>query len=101
MIGLISCVVQILQYTARKLILAQLKRPLTVVNAHRVSAHLDHEARRFEISIVARNVQRGELVGVLHVKGVLHQLANADGKVLYDVLELSWLKEVLEFFDQS
>ena len=67
----------------------------------RVGAHVHHIAARFEVSVVTRDMQWSELVGVLEVEGFLGERSDAKLEVLYYVVILPRLQQMLKIFDQE
>ena len=66
-ITLVRRVIQVLKHAAGELVSTNLKWTLSVIRMDWVSAHVHHVSAGLEVSIVARNVQGCELVGVLEI----------------------------------
>ena len=67
MITLVRRVIQVLQHAAGELVSTDLKRTLSVIGMDRIRTHVHHVSAGLEVSVVARDVQGCELVGVLEV----------------------------------
>lgn len=87
---LCRCIIQILQDTARKLILAHLQGSLARCGTLRLSTQVDHQPRLLEVTEVARNVKRCVLIVILHIESLLDQLGDLRLEIFLDRIEFLW-----------
>ena len=91
MVTLVSCIVQILKHATGELVSADLEWTLSVISMNWICTHVDHVATGFKVSVIARDVERRELVGVLLVQSFFGESSDANFEVLYNVIVLSRL----------
>ena len=101
MVALVGCSVQVLEYSTRVFISADLKRPLSVAIMYRVGTHIHHVSTRFEVAIVAGDVERCILVLVEKIKRLFGQSTDALLEILTDIVVLNRVEQMLKVLNDE
>ena len=101
MVALVGCSVQVLEYSTRVFISAYLKRPLSVAIMYWVGTHIHHVSTRFEVAIVAGDVEGCVLILIEEIKRIFSQSADALLEILPDIVVLNRVEQMLKVLNDE
>ena len=101
MVALVGRSVQILEDGTRVFISADLKRPLSVAIMNWIGTHVYHVSTRFEVTIVAGDVEGCILVLVEKIKCIFGQSTDALLEILPDIVVLNRVKQMLKVLNDE
>ena len=101
MIALMGRSVQILKDSTRVFISTDLERSLSVAVVYWVGTHVHHISTRFEVTIVAGDVEGCILILVEKVERIFGQSADALLEILPDIVVLNWVKQMLKVLNDE
>ena len=101
MVALVGRSVQILENGTRVFISANFKRPLSVAIMYWIGTHVHHVSTRFEVAIVAGDVERCILVLVEKIECIFGQSTDALLEILPDIVVLNRVKQMLKVLNDE